>query len=62
MISFYLYRKVKVAFSSLICLLLSRSVSLHLYLVSGLHHAAVAVGLLDILEGAVLIYSYIFSY
>jgi hypothetical protein len=61
MISFYLHRKVKVAFSNLIYLL-SRSVSLHLYLISRLHHAAVAVGLLDILEGIVLIYSYIFSY
>jgi hypothetical protein len=48
MISSYLYRKVVIAFSSLIRILKSRFKSLHLGLASELHNAAVAAGLLDI--------------
>ncbi|KAJ5967099.1 DDE-domain-containing protein [Penicillium viridicatum] len=44
-----LYRKVVTTFSSLIRSLMSRLMSLHLCLANALYHAAVAVGLLDIL-------------
>jgi len=48
-ILFYLYRKIKIVFSSLIHSLISMLMSLHLGLANELQHTAVAVGLLDIL-------------
>jgi putative component of membrane protein insertase Oxa1/YidC/SpoIIIJ protein YidD len=48
MTSFYLYRKVVTAFSSLMSRLMSRLIKLYQSLISVLHPAAVAAGLLDI--------------
>jgi hypothetical protein len=62
MTSFYLYRKVVTTFSRLISRLMSRLISLYQSLVSVLHHAAVAAGLLDIQYGIALANSYIFIY
>jgi hypothetical protein len=59
--SFYLYKKAKIAFSSLIHRLMARLMSLHLYLISALRHAVVDVGLLDILDEVALINSYLFN-
>lgn len=61
MISFYLYKKAKITFSSLIQRLIARLISLHLYLVSALRQPVVDVGLLDILEEVALINSYLFN-
>jgi hypothetical protein len=62
MTSFYLYRKVVTAFSSLMSRLMSRLIKLYQSLVSALHPAAVAAGLLDIQYGVALANSYIFIY
>jgi hypothetical protein len=62
MTSFYLYRKVVTAFSSLMSRLMSRLIKLYQSLVSALHPAAVAAGLLDIQYGVALVNSYIFIY
>ena len=59
--SFYLYKKAKIAFSSLIQRLIARLMSLHLCLVSALRQPVVDVGLLDILEEVALINSYLFN-
>ena len=59
--SFYLYKKAKITFSSLIQRLIARLISLHLYLVSALRQPVVDVGLLDILEEVTLINSYLFN-
>ena len=59
--SFYLYKKAKIAFSSLIQRLIARLMSLHLCLVSALCQPVVDVGLLDILEEVALINSYLFN-
>jgi hypothetical protein len=62
MILFYLWKKGKVEFSSLIRSLMSRLMSLHLGLDSELHNAVVTVELLDILYDVVLIISYPFPF
>jgi hypothetical protein len=66
MTSFYLYRKVVTAFSSLMSSLMSRLMSrlikLYQSLISALHPAAVAAGLLDIQYRVALANSYIFIY
>jgi hypothetical protein len=49
MIWFYLYRKVRIEFNSLIRSFIGRLMSLHLGQTSELHDAAVAARLLDIL-------------
>lgn len=59
---FYLYKKVVTAFSSLMSRLVSRLMSLYQRLVSALHHAVVAAGLLDIQYRVALANSYIFTY
>jgi hypothetical protein len=59
--SFYLYKKAKITFSSLIQRLIARLMSLHLHLISALHHAVVDVGRLDILDEVALINSYLFN-
>jgi hypothetical protein len=62
MTSFYLYRKVVTAFSSLMSRLMSRLIKLYQSLISALHPAAVAAGLLDIQYRVALANSYIFIY
>jgi hypothetical protein len=62
MTSFYLYRKVMTAFSSLISRLMSRLIKLYQSLISALHPTAVAAGLLDIQYRVALANSYIFIY
>ena len=59
--SFYLYKKAKIMFSSLIQRLIARLISLYLYLISALRQPVVDVGLLDILEEVALINSYLFN-
>ena len=59
--SFYLYKKAKITFSSLIQRLIARLMSLYLCLVSALRQPIVDVGLLDILEEVALINSYLFN-
>ena len=59
--SFYLYKKAKIMFSSLIQRLIARLMSLYLYLISALRQPVVDVGLLDILEEVALINSYLFN-
>jgi hypothetical protein len=49
-------------FSSLMSRLMSRLISLYQGLISVLHHATVAAGLLDIQYGIALANSYIFIY
>jgi hypothetical protein len=56
---YYLYKKVLIRFNNLMCRLRHRLRILHLHFAS--EHAAVFVGLLYILEEAVLINNYIFT-
>ena len=59
---YYLYKKVKHGFNSLIYWLKDRLMSLYQELNSELYHTAVVAGILGIIEGIALINSYIFNY